>query len=176
LRKLRIARAAAQVQARRHQLGDVIMNKRALALVPVLVLMVACGLQGPKSAAGFRLPDGDEQAGRTAFVQLRCHVCHQVEGVDAKSEGTGGASVRLGGDTLRVKTYGDLVTSIINPSHRIAPGTDPATVAPGGRSLMENAGLNDIMTVRQLIDLVAFLQTTYHVMPAEPYPYGYVYP
>jgi len=152
------------------------MTKRALALVPIFALMAACGLQDPKSSTGFRLPDGDVQAGRTAFVQLRCHVCHQVEGIDAKFEGTGAAAVPLGGDTLRVKTYGDLVTSIINPSHRIAPGTDPATVAPGGRSLMENAGLNDIMTVRQLTDLVAFLQTTYQVMPPGPYPYGYVYP
>jgi hypothetical protein len=27
-----------------------------------------------------------------------------------------------------------------------------------------------------LVDLVAFLQTTYQVMPPGPYPYGYVYP
>lgn len=151
------------------------MNIRALALVLIAALLAGCGLQGAASPAGFRLPDGDATAGREAFVQLRCHVCHQVEGVDAKFEGTGAASVKLGGDTLRVKTYGDLVTSIINPSHRIAPGTDPAVVAPGGRSLMENAGLNDVMTVRQLVDLVAFLQTTYHVVPPGPYPYGYVY-
>lgn len=152
------------------------MEMRALPLLPLLLILSACGLQDPKSASGFRLPDGDVKAGRTAFVQLRCHVCHQVEGIDVRPEGTGAVSVPIGGDTLRVKTYGDLVTSIINPSHRIAPGTDPASVAPGGRSLMENAQLNDVMTVRQLVDLVAFLQTTYRVLPPEPYPYGYVYP
>jgi sulfur-oxidizing protein SoxX len=152
------------------------MKTRALPLIPMLLILSACNLQDPKSASGFRLPDGDAAAGRAAFVELGCHGCHQVEGIDAKFEGTGAASVPLGGDTLRVRTYGDLVTSIINPSHRVAAGTDADAVAPDGRSLMEYAQLNERMTVRQLIDLVAFLQTTYQVVPPEAYPYGYVYP
>jgi len=152
------------------------MKTRAWLLLPMLLALAACDLQDPKASSGFRLPDGDANAGREAFVQLRCFVCHQVEGVDAKFEGTPAATVRLGGDTLRVKSYGDLVTSIINPSHRIAPGTDAAVVAPGGRSLMETARLNDVMTVRQLSDLVAFLQPLYRVLPPTPYPYGYAYP
>lgn len=149
---------------------------RPLMLVCLIALLAGCGAQDPKSSRGFRLPDGDANAGRTAFVQLRCHACHQVEGLDVKFEGTGAAAVPLGGNTLRVKTYGDLVTSIINPSHRIAPGADAARVAPGGVSLMEIGRLNDVMTIRQLIDLVAFLQTTYHVQPPEFDPYAYAYP
>jgi hypothetical protein len=145
-------------------------------LSSLAAILAGCGAQDPTSSRGFRLPDGDANAGRTAFVQLRCYVCHQVEGIDAKFEGTGAAAVKLGGTTLRVKTYGDLVTSIINPSHRIAPGTDADRVAPGGVSLMEIPRLNDVMTVRQLIDLVAFLQPTYHVQPPELNPYAYTYP
>jgi hypothetical protein len=152
------------------------MKTRVLLLVTLLALLPGCDLQDPASARGFRLPDGDANAGRIAFVQLRCHVCHQVEGIDEKFEGTSAVSVRLGGDTVRVRTYGDLVTSIINPSHRIAPGTQPAGVAADGSSLMETARLNDIMTVRQLVDLVAFLQTSYRVQPPEFNPYTYGYP
>jgi mono/diheme cytochrome c family protein len=144
-------------------------------LVPMLVVAQGCDLIEAQSARGFRLPDGDATAGRQAFVNLRCHACHQVEGIDVKFEGTGAASVQLGGETVRVKSYGELVTSIINPSHRIAPGVQADAVAPGGTSLMEIAGLNDTMTVRQLIDLVAFLQTTYKVTPPTEYPYTYVY-
>ncbi|MBL8201652.1 MAG: c-type cytochrome [Chromatiales bacterium] len=138
-------------------------------------LLSACGT-GPKSAAGFRLPDGDAAAGRQAFVDLQCYACHQVEGVDARFEGTPAAAVKLGGEVSLVKSYGQLVTSIINPSHRIAPGYPRDVVAPEGESLMEVGKVNDVMTVQQLTDLVAFLQSVYQVVPPQAYPYGYVYP
>jgi len=154
---------------------EVVAMKKLPLLVPLLLVLQACAVDSPQSSRGFRLPDGNVEAGRQAFVQLRCHVCHQVEGVDATFEGTPAAAVRLGGETVRVKSYGELVTSIINPSHRIAPGVAAETVAPGGVSLMEVAALNDVMTVRQLIDLVAFLQTRYEVVPPAYYPYEYSY-
>jgi hypothetical protein len=75
----------------------------------------------------------------------------------------------------RVKTYGDLVTSIINPSHKLAPGYRPDDVTEGGRSLMERAYLNEVMTVQELIDLVAYLQPLYEVRPPEHDPYSYMY-
>jgi hypothetical protein len=93
-----------------------------------------------------------------------------------KSAVTGIAKVKLGGDVTIVRSCGELVTAIINPSHKIAAATDPAQVAPEGQSLMERAALNDRMTVRQLTDLVAFLQTTYKVVPPPYYPYTRVYP
>jgi mono/diheme cytochrome c family protein len=152
------------------------MKTRTLMIPLMLLILPACGLNDPTSARGFRLPDGDANAGRAAFADLRCNACHRVEGIEAPAEGAGPVLVTLGGETNRVKSYGELVTSIINPSHRIAPGHDPNAVAPGGKSLMESARLNDVMTVRQLIDLVAFLQATYRVVPPEHYPYSYVYP
>lgn len=148
-----------------------------LTLIAALLLLSSCGLNDPKSALGFRLPDGDAEAGRRAFVSLGCHFCHQVDGVETPPERMGAASVALGGETTRVRTYGELVTSIINPSHRIAPGYDPATVTDGaGASLMELPAFNDRMTVRQLTDLVAFLQTTYQVVPPSYDPYTFSYP
>ena len=137
-------------------------------------LLAGCG---PQSGIGFRLPDGSPERGRAAFLALRCTSCHRVVGLDAPNQGTGIANVTLGGETVRVKSYGELVTAIINPSHRIAPGYPPSQVTtPDGQSLMALAYLNDVMTVQQLIDLVAFLQGSYHLVPPPVSPYSYVYP
>ena len=146
--------------------------RRLIALVACVAALSGCG---PKSGLGFRLPDGDAQRGREAFIALRCQACHQVEGLDLPSVGSGPASITLGGKIVKVKTYGELVTSIINPSHRIAPRY-LADIVANTDSLMALAYLNDVMTVRQLIDLVAFLQASYQVMPPQVYPYDYIYP
>jgi hypothetical protein len=131
--------------------------RKVLALVPSLVLLAACG---PQSSFGFRLPDGNASAGRQAFVDLRCNVCHEVQGESVEYlEGI--ARVPLGGPTTRVKTYGELVTSIINPSHRIAPPQRDAGAVHRGESVMTYTYLNEVMTVQQLVDLVAFIQPTY---------------
>lgn len=149
---------------------------KPLILMASIVLLVGCGSGNPRAASGFRLPDGTPDAGRLAFEQLRCTTCHHAFDPSAQATPTPAGKVSLGGPVTRVKTYGELVTSVINPSHRIAPGTDPAVVAPAGRSVMEDARLNDVMTVRQLIDLVAYLQTLYPVVPPDIDPYVYRYP
>ena len=80
----------------------------------------------------------------------------------------------LGGKTIRLQTYGELVTAIINPSHTISRKFPGAPVSDGGRSKMRI--YNDVMTVGQLIDLVAFLQAQYEIEQFEPTiypPYGY---
>jgi hypothetical protein len=68
-----------------------------------------------------------------------------------------------------VKTYGELVTSIINPSHVLAPGYPKELITKDNRSAM--ADFNDKMTVHQLIDLVAFLQSRYELVLPEPATY-----
>ena len=77
--------------------------------------------------------------------------------------GSAAISVTLGGETSHIKTYGELVTSVINPSHRVSrrQSADMATLS--GESRMIN--LNDVMTVTQLIDLVAFVQSSYTLSP-----------
>jgi hypothetical protein len=122
-------------------------------------------MPSPQSAVGFRLPDGDPERGLAAFVELQCHGCHTIDGVDLEFTGTGAVRVELGGQVGRVRTYGELVTSIINPSHRLAPGYDPDYVTTGGESIMTLANINAVMTVQQLIDVVAFLQDQYDVTP-----------
>jgi sulfur-oxidizing protein SoxX len=83
----------------------------------------------------------------------------------------GAANVTLGGKTTWVKTYGELVTAIANPSHRLTRRYPADEVAVEGESLMALAYLNDVMTLQQLIDLVAFLQSTYEVVPPPIEPY-----
>ncbi len=134
------------------------MNARILVCLAAL-FAVGCS-SDPTSPRGFRLPDGTVDAGRAVFVQLDCVACHSVEGTEfpeVTSERS--LEVRLGGKVNRVRTYGELVTAIINPSHDLAKGYAKEDVSRDGESLM--ADFNLTLTVQQLIDLVAFLQSTY---------------
>ncbi|MEJ6705748.1 MAG: hypothetical protein QNL15_16300, partial [Pseudomonadales bacterium] len=69
--------------------------------------------------------------------------------------------VNLGGKTTQIKTYGDLVTSIIHPSHKLSRRYNPETMTETGESTMRN--YNDVMSVQELIDLVEFLQSQYEI-------------
>lgn len=132
-------------------------------LEAMAVAMLAAGCA---NTTGFRFPvqDGDIANGRQAFVDHRCHQCHTVAGVDLPSlAGESTVQLRLGGETTAVKSYRDLVGSIINPNHVISeryreqlrldaevPLVSPMPIVP-----------IDNMTVRQLIDIVTFLDSRY---------------
>ena len=143
------------------------MQYRVMFLTAILGLaLVACD-SGPKSASGFRLPDGDIERGKTAFLEMKCNACHTVAGVDLPApEVAPPVTVVLGGETNKVHTYGQLVTAIINPSHELAKGYPLELIQSGGQSRMTN--YNEVMTVHQMIDLVAFLQSRYKVVLPEP--------
>lgn len=147
-------------------------------LVAVLLLIgfsIALGGCAPdaKSAAGFRLPDGDAVKGREAFVYMQCNQCHTIVGEQFPEILLADPPyVELGGKVSRVKTYGELVTSIINPSHKLADGYAKDLVSEDGESNMYV--YNRHMTVQELIDLVMFLQSKYEVVPPR-YDYR-VYP
>jgi hypothetical protein len=138
----------------------------SLALAVSAVVLLACN--NPRSSAGFRLPPGDPERGKTAFVDLKCHECHRMAGVDFPAPTVEPpVPVVLGGEVPHVRTDGDLFTSIVNPSHKIAPGYRPELVERDGRSRMPD--FSDVMTVRQMLDLVAFLQSRYKVVrPGQP--------
>ena len=135
-------------------------NWRA-AVVACGGLLVACQAD-PKSPAGFRLPPGDAERGRAILMELKCHSCHRVYGGGfPEPTVTPPVPVVLGGPVPHVRTDGELVTSIVNPSHRLAAGYKREEIVRDGRSRM--ADYTQTMTVAQLIDLVAFLQTRYQV-------------
>jgi len=143
-------------------------GRKAKALAVLAMLLSAAALQACASGWGGRgvhLPQGDALKGREAYVALRCHACHEIEGFDPPTPVVASTRVRLGGQTARVKTYGDLLTSIANPSHRLARGYPQEAVAVDGVPLMTLIRLNEVMTVQQLVDIAAFLQTEYDVVP-----------
>ncbi len=140
-----------------------------IGLASVLVL-TACG-PGPQSGSGFALPEGNAVVGEANFIALGCTGCHSVAGrTDLREDFPREMTVPLGGVTGRIATYGELVTSIINPSHRIATTAPETAVAEDGASRMRV--YNEIMTVQELIDVVAFLQAQYKLPenPATNYP------
>ena len=122
-----------------------------------------CDPDARMSEHGFRLPDGDAEAGREAFVYMQCTQCHSIEGEEFEEfPGMNPPYVELGGTTTQVKTYGQLVTAIINPSHQLSRGYAEEVVSENGDSNMYN--YNRHMTVQELVDLVMYLQPTYNVV------------
>lgn len=130
-------------------------------LVVAAGVFLASGCSGRHSPSGFRLPPGDPDAGKKAFVELECHTCHTVAGVDFPKP-TVETPVALGGRVVLPPTDGDLTTDIILPSSHFARGYPASAVREGADSRMPDYTTR--MTVRQLADLVAFMQTRYSVV------------
>ncbi len=130
---------------------------KVVLLVALFASATGCDT-GPHAATGFRLPSyGNIERGQTAFVEHGCTGCHRVAGLDLPGSGQM-TPVQLGGAVSRPVTDGWLVTSIINPAHRVRPheGT------PAMPDFAER------MTVRDLTDIVAFLHSKYTVPSPRP--------
>jgi mono/diheme cytochrome c family protein len=124
--------------------------QRSSALV-LLALATACE---PDRTASLYLPDGDPEPGRVAFAEMQCFVCHEVGGdTFPPPHASEPVPIRLG-PHLAVQPRGQLFESIIAPSHRI-PG--PMEGVQRGE-LSRMGDYSEAMTVRQLIDIVAYLQ------------------
>ncbi|MBV1905251.1 MAG: c-type cytochrome [Pseudomonadales bacterium] len=130
---------------------------RSLLLFFVVLTLSACDPQ----TRGFRLPAGDVEAGRATFQALACADCHSVADIKRSESNETDLDIVLGGTVTRVRTYGELVTSIINPSHKIVRQNPAQKVDVDAKSLMRN--YNDHMTVQQLVDLVTFLESEYEL-------------
>lgn len=121
---------------------------------------------------GFALPQGSIEEGKKTFISLNCNQCHSVADIRWTGDTEhGDVHFRLGGETEHKKTYGELVTSVINPSHKIARQYRSDLTTESGNSKMKN--YNDIMNVRELVDLVTFLQEEYDVVPPQGPHYVY---
>ena len=138
----------------------------ALTLLLTCVLVLSgCDEDRTMSERGFRLPEGDAMAGRETFLYMHCNQCHTIKGEELPTIPGFEPFVELGGAVTRVKTYGELVTAIINPSHKLAEGYATDLVSEDGKSKMYV--YNGFMTVQELTDLVMFLQPHYDVVPPE---------
>jgi hypothetical protein len=134
---------------------------RALfVLLAVLPVALGCSFQERRAAAGFVLPAGDVERGKTAFVEFRCYQCHRVAGVPLPSPVAEPAiPIVLGGKFAYAPTDGEIVTSIINPSHDISARYARDMLKSGSLSRMGD--FSQGMTVSQLVDLVAFLHVVF---------------
>jgi mono/diheme cytochrome c family protein len=156
---------------------------RFMALV-VLVVLVACGERGGTGArtrqplesrtpplrvkmedlhmlggvpAGWQLspPPGDPVAGRQAYADYGCPSCHHIAG---ENFGTGSnTGPQVGPDLTGMGAHhpaGYFAEAIMNPSVLLIDG--PGYAGPDGKSVMPSY---DSMTIAELADIVAFLQS-----------------
>lgn len=128
------------------------------------LLLTACQ---PSEGGAYTFPEGDLGKGRQTFIDLGCISCHTVDGARALRDGMDEAerTIVLGGEKTRVYSYGELVTSIVNPTHKVSQTRLGTMVQNDGDSLMRD--YNDIMTVTELMDLVTFLEAHYTLKPYE---------
>jgi hypothetical protein len=134
---------------------------RNRAWLATAAVVAGCAYQGP---FGFPSEVGDASAGREAFTDHQCHSCHSVAGIRLPPlAGASSVLLELGGETAFVKSEGELLTSIINPDHSISERYRERLLAQGGVPIESPMPMPhiDTMTVRQLIDLVAFLDSRY---------------
>ena len=131
-----------------------------------MVFLFSCNTQG----VGFALPEGNATLGQKSFIELNCNQCHSVGPIEwAGSEEAGDVLVELGGDVTKIKSYGELVTSVINPSHKIASKYRDVGSTSEGTSKMRI--YNEVMTVQDLVDVVTFLQGEYNLVPPVNHTY-----
>ena len=136
------------------------MNKTTIFCAGALALLWAGCQPAQKVADSLRLPAGDVTRGRAAFVELQCWVCHSVAGW--KGEPLPRPTIKpsvpvvLGAETTR-PTAMERINAIISPSHKIAQTQWPERTTSGALSKMGD--YNDAMTLRQLSDVVAFLES-----------------
>jgi len=134
---------------------------RTVAVLSLAVLASGCAYN---PQFGFPFQEGDIAAGRQAFIDHQCHQCHSV--ADIRLPPLAGASpvmLELGGATAETKTYAGLMTAVINPNHRISEEYRERLLLQAEVPLDSPMPVPNIdnMTVRQLIDLVAFLDSRY---------------
>jgi len=157
------------MSTRRFSESDILLGLFTLGLA--FMLIGSCQEQ----SRGFILPEGNTDNGKELFSEFQCSRCHEIADLTwTGSMEAGDPRVALGGEVTALKSYGELVTSVINPSHKISQKwlKDQHLVRADGHSSMELYRYNDVMTVDELIDIVAFLQSQYKL--AEPeYPTSY---
>lgn len=134
------------------------------AAVSSLVVLIAGCADDVKSGRRLHLPQGSVEKGQAAFVALNCTTCHTVAGLPDLPKPTKPIEsvVVLGGDVARLRTVGDLLTSIIHPAHALS---EKWVTTKTQLSASPMPVVNDTMTVAQMIDLVAFLQIRYTQIP-----------
>ena len=104
----------------------------------------------------FLMPPGDAAEGRKVFIAMECFACHEVKGeqfpdTSKTPRGTGPDLTGMGAH--HSAEY--FAESVVNPNRVIVLGTGYT----GADGLSKMPSYADTMTLRQLVDLVAYLKS-----------------
>jgi hypothetical protein len=127
--------------------------------------LAAAACAGPDQApqqtvpASVVLPAGDASAGRQAFIDLRCGACHAVPSEPsfaAPFSASPGPPIdaRIGRQSV---SY--LVTAIMTPAHQLSPRLSEEERRHLTGTLSPMGDFSRVMTVRQLVDLHAYIHS-----------------
>jgi len=146
------------------------MSKVLVMAGLMAVSATACNRQPGSTAAGethaepptvtVTLPAGDIQAGRQAFRDLKCTACHAVP---SEPEFPPPVSAHPGPPItprLADRDVSYLAAAIMTPSHEISLNSSEEVVRAYLRGVLSPMGdFSRVMTVRQLIDLHAYVRS-----------------
>lgn len=104
----------------------------------------------------FLMPPGDAAEGRNVFVAMECFACHDVKGEqfpqEAKTPRGAGPDLTGMGSHHPAEYFAE---SILNPNRVIVLGPGYT----GSDSLSKMPSYTDTMTLKQLVDVVAYLKS-----------------
>ena len=142
-------------------------------LIATSLLISACA-EKVEPVKNFVLPAGDVVAGQQVFESVGCRFCHSIADLEMPAfHSEQVLDIQLGGQVYKVQSYGELLTSVVNPEHKKLAKHLKQLPTEGKELDSPMPDFNDVMTVRQLIDLTAFLHSRYEKM-ARYQGYSYV--
>lgn len=117
--------------------------------------VTATGARAATAAPAFVLPQGNPAAGHDVLAKMSCYSCHEVVGGDFPAPvADPPVPVKIDA-TVAAKSPEQIAESIIAPSHRFPRGV-PGIDSDG---LSRMGDYSEAMTVRELIDLVAYIRS-----------------
>lgn len=127
----------------------------------LVALGTGCAAHQPAPGSTLAWPPGDPEAGKDAFIRAGCAACHSVRGVEGMPEPVVNPPVPVvfGEPKPSRPTAERLVEAIVNPDVHIAESHRRDQVQLGDQSRMGD--FTRALTVRELIDIVAFLQAVH---------------
>lgn len=106
-------------------------------------------------------PAGDVDAGRQAFLALKCNACHAVAGERGFPKPVSANPGPTLGPAAGTSDPSYLAAAILTPSHTLSPEISPEVRVNVEGVLSPMGDFGRVMTVRQMIDLHAYLRAVY---------------
>ncbi len=146
------------------------MRKVLIMIGAIAISAAACSSQPASTGARgastdtpsvtVTLPAGDVKAGRQAFMDLKCTACHAVP---SEAEFPPPVSAKPGPPIIARLAGRDvsyLTAAMMTPSHEISLNSSDEVLRAHLRGVLSPMGdFSHVMTVRQLVDLHAYLRS-----------------